>query len=135
MKAPKIGNKTRNGSKIAVILITSFISINAMGIGLYSNTESNDLKIEPADQSIEVLESGLANMLLEENAAIIVEEEIETEKWMMDINDDSWAQDTEEEMSLEDWMSDINAEVWNTTDTEEDMIIEDWMMNPSDWLN
>ena len=53
---------------------------------------------------------------------------------MMDINDETWAQDAEEEMAIENWMTNLNDEVWSNTDTEEDMEIEDWMANPSDWL-
>ncbi len=135
MKATKIGNKKRNGSMIAVILITSFLSVNAIGIGFNPDMQFHALETGSDNHSTEKLASDISELLLDENAVILEEDEIKSEKWMMNINDNIWAQDAEEEMPIEKWMTNLNDEVWSNTDTEEDMKVEDWMANPSDWLN
>lgn len=134
MKATKIGNKKRNGSMIAIILVTSFLSVNAIGTGINPDAQFHSLEIEYLNNSTEKLPSAILNILSEDNANFIEEDEIKTEKWMMDINDNVWVHDAEEEMPIEKWMTNLNDEVWSNTDTEEEMEVEDWMMNPSDWL-
>ena len=135
MKATKIANKRRNESMIAVFIITSLLSINAMGIGSNPDMQFHSLEIGSDYYSTEELGSDISDLLLEVNAVALEEDEIKTEKWMMDINDNTWVQDDEEEMPIEKWMTNLNDKVWSNTDIEEDMEIEDWMMNPSDWLN
>jgi len=135
MKATKIGNKKRNGSMIAVILITSLLSTNAIGIGFNPDMQFHSSEIGSDDRSTEKLASDISELLLEENAVILEEDEIKTEKWMMDINDKTWVQDAEEEMPIEKWMTNLNDKVWSNTDTEEEMEVEEWMTNLSDWLN
>jgi len=136
MKATKIANKKRNGSMIAVIIITSILSVNAIGIGINPSMQFHSLEIGSDNRSTEKLVADISYLLLlEVNAVTLEEDEIKTEKWMMDINDNTWVQDDEEEIPIEKWMTNLNDKVWSNIDTEEDIEIEEWMMNPTDWLN
>jgi hypothetical protein len=135
MKATNIGNKKGKGSMIAIILMTSFLSINAFGVGINPETQYHLFETGSHGRSTENLISDISEFIYEEKTAVLEEEEIKTEKWMMNINDDTWVNDVEEEISIEKWMTDLKDEVWCNTDTEEDMEIEEWMLDPSDWLN
>lgn len=112
MKTTKFENRKRNTGLIAVILIMSLLSVNVFGENI--NTVTKDTELENTEA---------------------FEEEMQTEKWMMDINDQSWVQETEEEIQLEDWMLNLDDKVWSTYNSEEEIEVEEWMLNPSEWLN
>lgn len=63
------------------------------------------------------------------------EEELETEKWMFDVNDNSWyIKVIEDEIQIEAWMYSVDSISVSLRRMEEEIEIENWMLTPSSWL-
>jgi hypothetical protein len=72
---------------------------------------------------------------LSEVSEIDSEEELETEKWMLDVNDISWHDDIiEDEIRIEAWMYSVDSISVSLRNIEEEIEIENWMLTPSSWL-
>lgn len=77
------------------------------------------------------------SLWISENTTTITEteESVRVEKWMVNIEDQSWGNYVNEAtIHLEKWMIDTQDSNWSQDESEAPLILEDWMNDLSSWV-